>query len=127
MEILACASAAAVTASLGTAFGGVLFSIEVTCTTYMVRNLPRAFLTATLSLFVLLALDVSSEAQLFVTPALIQPSALQNIEILLFVGIGVVCGILGVIFVAIVHFIVSWRNTFLDCETNSSDLLNWRR
>lgn len=33
-------------ATFGTPFGGVLFSIEVTATCYMVRNLPRAFLTA---------------------------------------------------------------------------------
>jgi H+/Cl- antiporter ClcA len=93
----------------------------------MVRNLPRAFLTATLSLFVLLALGVSSEAQLFLTPTLIPAAPLQSIEIVIFVIMGIICGVIGVLFVLVVQGIVSLRNAFLDNETNSSDVVNIRR
>lgn len=46
LEILGCACAAGVASTFGTPFGGVLFSIEVTASYYMVRNLPRAFFCA---------------------------------------------------------------------------------
>ncbi len=44
--MLACACAAGVAATFGTPFGGVLFSVEVTASFYMVRNLPRSFFAA---------------------------------------------------------------------------------
>ncbi|RHY66647.1 hypothetical protein DYB34_012917 [Aphanomyces astaci] len=46
LEMLSCACAAGVAATFGTPFGGVLFSVEVTSSFYMVRNLPRSFFAA---------------------------------------------------------------------------------
>eukprot|EP01031_Cornospumella_fuschlensis_P035196 gene35196-42633_t len=46
LEMIACACASGVGATFGTAFGGVLFSIEFTSSAYLVKTLPKAFLTS---------------------------------------------------------------------------------
>jgi H+/Cl- antiporter ClcA len=56
LEILACACASGVSSTFGAAYGGVLYSIEVTCTTYMARNIPRAYLSSIVGMLVFLAL-----------------------------------------------------------------------
>lgn len=40
-QVLGAACAAGVACTFGSAFGGVLFSVEVTATCYIVHNLPR--------------------------------------------------------------------------------------
>jgi H+/Cl- antiporter ClcA len=126
LEILACASAAGVSSSLGTAFGGVLFSIEVTCTTYMVRNLPRAFLTANLSLLVLLVFGIFNQIQLFESIDISLNKEISLLEMIIFAMIGFLSGIFGVLFVMVVEFLVSLRNNFLD-KSLSSELISFRR
>ena len=56
LEILECACASGVSSTFGAAYGGVLYSIEVTCTTYMARNLPRAYLSSIVAMLVFLGL-----------------------------------------------------------------------
>lgn len=58
LEILACACASGVSSTFGAAYGGVLYSIEVTCTTYMARNIPRAYLSSIVAMLVFLALGI---------------------------------------------------------------------
>jgi len=49
-QILGVAVAAGVVSSFGTPFGGIIFSIEVTATYYMVSSLWKAFFCATCTL-----------------------------------------------------------------------------
>jgi chloride channel 2 len=46
LEIIGCACACGVTACFGTPFGATLFSIEFTSSAYLVKSLPKAFLTS---------------------------------------------------------------------------------
>ena len=56
LEVLACACASGISSTFGAAYGGVLYSIEATCTTYMARNLPRAYLSSIVGMLVFLGL-----------------------------------------------------------------------
>lgn len=56
------ACAAGVSSTFGTAFGATLFSVEFTSFSYAVNNLPRAFLTATCSLLVILTVGGMQQA-----------------------------------------------------------------
>jgi len=53
LEVLSHACAAGVSATMGSAFGGVLFALEFTSTSYVVRMLPEAFGTAVLCITIL--------------------------------------------------------------------------
>mgnify|MGYP006081043723 CR=1 FL=1 len=50
LEVLSHASAAGVASCFGTAFGGVLFALEFTSTSYTMSMLPEAFSTAVISI-----------------------------------------------------------------------------
>lgn len=52
MQIYQAAVAAGVANTFGTPYGGVIFSIEVTASFYMVSNLWRGFVTASISMFI---------------------------------------------------------------------------
>ena len=103
LEILACACASGVSATFGNAFGGVLFSIEFTASAYMVRTLPKAFLTSVVAMIVFLFLGVSDVMSLF-------PDENQSIyklpkvgELVVFYFIGLAGGALGILFVYLVE------------------------
>jgi len=51
--MIAVAVAAGVVATFGAPFGGIIFSIEVTATYYMISNLWKSFVCSTLTLLFL--------------------------------------------------------------------------
>jgi len=65
LEILSHACAAGVSATMGSAFGGVLFAIEFCSTSYIVRMLPEAFATAVVTI-VIMSLLGRSQSLIFV-------------------------------------------------------------
>lgn len=134
IEILACACAAGVSATFGSAYGGVLFSIEVTCAAYMVRNLPRAYLCSICCMLVFLGLGVTDQISLFNGTGTNAPaksmSGFHLSDILIFAMFGAVFGMVGVVFVVgvqvlllefpsavpfyICQYISKLRNRYLD-------------
>jgi chloride channel 2 len=99
-------------ATFGTAFGGVLFSIEVTSTAFMIRNLPRSFLTAIAAASVFLALGIAESWSLFGGTE-VKPVKYKGREMLLFLGFGVLCGLVGVVFNLLTQSISVFRNDVL--------------
>jgi H+/Cl- antiporter ClcA len=79
----------------------------------MVRNLPRAFLTATLTTLCLFLLGISGEAQLFQMSTSDDSSSINIVEVFIFIALGVVCGCSGAAFCCIVDIIVGLRNSLL--------------
>ena len=129
LEMLACACAAAVSATFGTPFGGVLFSVEVTSTFYMVRNLPRSFFAAvvgavTMSLLEqLFGLDWLRESSLGIGRlSASNDDSLPNHlakpqDIAIFALVGIICGLLAACFTAVISELVVLRNWYLDSAT----------
>jgi chloride channel 2 len=127
LEVIACAAAAGVCVTFGTAFGGVLFSIEFTSSAYLIKTLPKAFLTATCALIIIFWLGITEKLELFDQNIQAENFNVPSIyELLSFVAIGVVSGLLGVIFVTIVEVISSWRNKFLDTTKYSRSIVSLR-
>jgi len=112
---LACACASGVAATFGTAFGGVLFSVELTSNVYNVSNLPRAFLTAVCAMMVVFNVDQSQASitglhSWFVfseTHIRQSTDAFTYIDLTLVIIMGIICGGLGVLFVNIIEVIKS--------------------
>lgn len=114
LEILACACASGVSATFGNAFGGVLFSIEFTSSAYLVRTLPKAFLTSVAAMLAFLFLGVSDELSLFQD----QNQSIYVLpkfnELAVFFLLGMGGGLLGMVFVMLVEMLVTLRNSLLD-------------
>lgn len=123
VDILTAASAVGVSCTFAAPVGGVLFSIEATATYFAVRNYWRGFYSAICGaiMFRLLALWFSAEETLTVLfkTNLRKETAYDVYEMLPFVAVGAICGVLGALFVyvhkSIVLFIRRRKklNTFL--------------
>ncbi|GMH67256.1 hypothetical protein TL16_g04633 [Triparma laevis f. inornata] len=112
LEILACAAAAGVGATFGTPFAAVLFSIEVTAGYFMVRNLPRCFLCAISGTLSITFLGYNKAFALFSDfPKMAQGYHMR--DLVSFVLLGVLCGLLGCVFNVGVKKAVEVRNNFL--------------
>ncbi|RYH12583.1 hypothetical protein EON65_37860, partial [archaeon] len=119
LEMIACACASGVGATFGTAFGGVLFSIEFTSSAYLVKTLPKAFLTSVCAMLCIYTLESiwggADQFTLFSSPPLPLSPIQPNIyELAGFVILGLFCALLGVMFVYIVETVSKWKNAFLD-------------
>ncbi|GMI03367.1 hypothetical protein TrRE_jg5174, partial [Triparma retinervis] len=112
LEIMACAAAAGVGATFGTPFAAVLFSIEVTSGYFMVRNLPRCFLCAISGTLSMSFLGYDRVFGLF-SDLPKMAKGYQWRDLTCFVALGVVCGVLGCVFVWLVKGVVEFRNRFL--------------
>ncbi|CBZ51186.1 putative chloride channel protein [Neospora caninum Liverpool] len=99
LSILDVAVAAGVTATFGTPFGGVLFSIEVTATFFLVHALWKSYFCCIFCVltFRLLHEKLSPIEQLYQGAQL--PSFDLSWEILNFAFLGAICGCLGGLFV----------------------------
>lgn len=112
LEILGCASAAGIASTFGTPFGGVLFSIEVTATYYMVRNLPRAFFCAVCAALVYEVAGMRDTFSLF-TDDHDRTLGYLAFDLLLCCALGLICGVLGALFVGIISSLCAVRNRHL--------------
>ena len=131
LEILSHATCAGVASSFGTAFGGVLFSLEFTSTSYVFKMLPEAFVTAVISITIMKQLGFTPGEGLFTNTditsveennAAIYGGA-SNLELLVFVLIGVGCGLLGALFVMVVDWISKIRNRVFNAVKTPGDLV----
>lgn len=127
LEIIACACASGVGATFGTAFGGVIFSIELTASAYLVRTVPKAFLSSVCAMLMIYYLNVTDQLALFNEVVTERTNSATWLEMLSFLGIGLITGILGVIFVTIVEQISKFRNKMLDLSKFSKSSVNYRR
>ena len=107
LEMLSAACAVGVAGSFGATFGGVLFSVEVTTTHYMVRRLPQATFAAVCS-----SLHSRSwmgrRVRAFSTH-FNDKKAHSFFFYMLFILLGVACGLLGAIFNALVQLLLRLR------------------
>ena len=127
LEMMACACASGVSGSFGTAFGGVLFSIEFTASAYSVRTLPKAFLTSAVAMLVFFFLGASDQLSLFNSNKNVSQWMPYAHEMVAFVLIGIICALLGVLFVSIVEIITGFRNSFLDKSKYSQETIDRRK
>lgn len=127
LEMMACACASGVSGSFGTAFGGVLFSIEFTSSAYSVRTLPKALLTSAVAMLVFFFLGASDQLSLFNPSKNVSQWMPYAHEMIAFVLIGILCALLGVLFVSIVEIITGFRNSFLDKSKYSQGTIDRRK
>jgi hypothetical protein len=115
-NMLRAAVAAGITLALGTPLGGVLFSIETTASIYIVSNIWKSFFCSVICIFVSKALQ-SSQSIMLVDISNSNPISF-NTEIMLFIILGFLSGIIGAListFVAKIVYIrrkskISWLN-----------------
>ncbi|ETV88383.1 hypothetical protein, variant 1 [Aphanomyces astaci] len=118
LEMLSCACAAGVAATFGTPFGGVLFSVEVTSSFYMVRNLPRSFFAALAGAVTIAFLVTDGQYGLFDRSAGLGitdtnfTKVFTYVDAGIFVFIGVVSGVLGAVFISIISVLVRVRDSW---------------
>ncbi|EQC36987.1 hypothetical protein, variant 2 [Saprolegnia diclina VS20] len=116
LEMLACACASGVAATFGTPFGGVLFAVEVTSSFYMVRTLPRSFFAALAGSITISFLVTNGKYGLFDRSAglgLIDTDFTReftSVDMCIFIFIGVVCGVLGAVFIFVISMLVRVRD-----------------
>jgi chloride channel 2 len=113
IEVLSCAVAAGVASTFGTPFGGVLFSIETTSMAFMVRNLPQAFFCAMCAATLLAVCGLGDYMTLF-SETVSKTKSYASWDFWLFSLLGVVCGLLGVLFVHVIQVITAARNHLVE-------------
>eukprot|EP00742_Colponemidia_sp_Colp-10_P010161 GILJ01011137.1.p1 GENE.GILJ01011137.1~~GILJ01011137.1.p1 ORF type:complete len:802 (+),score=102.18 GILJ01011137.1:95-2500(+) len=108
-QMLAAGVAAGVASAFGSPIGGVLFSIEVTSSYYMVSNMWKAFFCCVWcgASFALLHKVGSTEYFLPTDFKAIGFSA----ELMSFAFLGILCGIIGSLFVHVLSNVIMWRKT----------------
>ncbi|KDO23728.1 hypothetical protein SPRG_10506 [Saprolegnia parasitica CBS 223.65] len=116
LEMLACACASGVAATFGTPFGGVLFAVEVTSSFYMVRTLPRSFFAALAGSITISFLVTNGKYGLFDRSAGLGITdtdftrEFTSVDMCIFIFIGVVCGVLGAVFIFVISMLVRVRD-----------------
>ncbi|TMW60025.1 hypothetical protein Poli38472_000067 [Pythium oligandrum] len=114
-HVLAAACAVGVTATFGTPIGGVLFSIEVTTTYYVTSNYWRAFFSSVVGVVVFRQLNSllsGNNVSLFTTEFAVLPY--EPYEMVFFLTLAAVCGILAALFVRIYRFVFDLKAAFLE-------------
>ena len=95
-SMLAAAIASGVTLAIGTPLGGVVFSIETTSTIYLVSNIWKSFFCSVLCNLISRSILSKERLQLFYVG---KTEALSlGFEIIAFVLLGLICGLIGALF-----------------------------
>lgn len=99
--MISAAAAAGITLALGSPFGGVMFSMEVTSSIYLVKNLVKAFSCATLCIIFSKIFNAASiNMNLFISEK-IEPLN-DTADLCFFIILGVLCGLIGALLSTIV-------------------------
>jgi H+/Cl- antiporter ClcA len=106
-QMLAASVAAGVTATFGAPIGGVLFSIEVTSTYYMVSNLWKAFFCSCWAIFTFKVLSVVGHVELF-TPVKLVTLQLDY-QYFAYAALGIISGFFGALFINVVSQLIFLR------------------
>ena len=112
LELLGAACAAGVASSFGATFGGVLFSIEVTTTHYMVSHLPQATFAAACGALLVKAIGWGNRFELFST-TFKEDKDHTLIFYFLFIALGIMCGVVGAAFNALIKFLLRAKGRLL--------------
>jgi chloride channel 2 len=110
LDLLHCACAAGVAATFGSAFGSTLFSVEITSTTFWVSSLPGCFLTAIMVVVTFWRFGMDTVFALYSGDSPGVAPAQASRDMVLWLTLGVLCGLLSTVFVSIVEIISKWRN-----------------
>jgi len=111
-NMIAAAAAAGITLALGTPLGGVVFSIEVGHTIYIVSNIWKAFFCAVMCIFVSKLLQFNEIIQLFNINTVEKLSSFRSEFIFFFIQ-GIIGGIIGAMLSTFVAKIVYIRFAIL--------------
>lgn len=132
LEMLACACAAGVASTFGSPFGGVLFGVEVTSHFYMVRTLPRSFFAAIVGALVVNFITLNARYGLFGNSNMgitdvgdLHPFSLA--DLMVFILIGIACGLGGAMFNFCISMLVRLREHFLRQPDDGGELSPLRR
>lgn len=110
-NFLAAAVGAGVTATFGTPIGGVLFSIEVTSSYYIVANLWRTFFCSVFTMIVYCFFQLVGKFELF--GALHLNDVEVDLQYFLYIILGLICGMIGSLFIICLSkliYIWTWMN-----------------
>ena len=99
--------AAGIAATFGAPIGGVLFSIEVTSTFYVVSNLWKAFFCSVTCCAVFMLMKFNAVADLLTNTKF--EYFVFDWEVCLYSVLGVVCGVVGALFVHMTHRLIHIR------------------
>ncbi|KAJ1450791.1 chloride channel [Pelagophyceae sp. CCMP2097] len=113
LDILGAAAAGGVAASFGTPFGGAIFSIEITAATYNVAMLPLALWCALVGVVLLQLLGLSRYTTIIDVKFLAVSKGIEPVDLVLFILLGAVCGLLGCAFVRTVATLARYRNAII--------------
>ena len=103
------AVAAGMTCTFGAPMGAVMFSIEVSTTYYMVSNLFKGYFCATFALIIFKITDYISWLHLFF-PTKFPTDIEIDHELFLYAILGILCGVLGTVFIQVMTKIVFMRH-----------------
>jgi len=92
--MISAAAAAGITLGLGSPFGGVIFSMEVTSSIYLVKNLVKALFCSTLCIIFSKTFNAASKNMNLFISEKIEPLD-DTWDILFFIILGVLCGLIG--------------------------------
>ncbi|KFD58676.1 hypothetical protein M514_00369 [Trichuris suis] len=102
-EMIAAGCAVGVACTFGAPIGGVLFSIEVTSVHFALRNYWRGFFSAVFSAivygFLVMLLHSRETVSAYCPTAFSFDTPLKAKQLVFYAALGVICGILGVMFV----------------------------
>ena len=106
-QMLAASVAAGISATFGAPIGGVLYSIEVTSTYYMVSNLWKAFFCSCWAIFTFKILSVVGHVELF------EPTKLVTLQLdfqyFAYALLGVLCALLGTFMIKVISQLIYYR------------------
>ncbi|GAM18517.1 hypothetical protein SAMD00019534_016920 [Acytostelium subglobosum LB1] len=109
-QLLASCSALGVAATFGSPIGGVLFSIEVTGTYYLISNYWRAFFASTVgAVGIKILLSTPSNELLESYRTTFNDLNLVTVQLLALIITGVLCGLLGSLFIYMYQKLYTWK------------------
>ncbi|KAF0694006.1 Aste57867_15087 [Aphanomyces stellatus] len=113
LQLFAAAAAVAVSSTFGSPIGGVLFSIEVTATYYLISNYMKAFVSAVGSAVVVQAtMTLVQDPSHVAYPAHFPPATAHILNVPLAVPLGLFMGILASVLIRAVRRIANLRHTW---------------
>lgn len=105
--------AVGVVATFGAPIGGVLFAIEVSSSTFTVSNLWKSFFAATVTVLCFKSVGLLASAAVFSADASYFYSGVApvgiNHEQPFFVGLGLLCGTIGTIYIQFQKKVNTWK------------------
>lgn len=110
LQLFAAGCAAGVAVTFGAPIGGVIFSIEVTTTYYLIQNLSKGFFCAIVATLFIKLFDAHGLIRFFSTD--FQPAPYTSYELLAFSLIGITFGLLGVLFNKYVKLLAQLRRNY---------------